>query len=63
EQISIGVAEIRVVFSSGSGRVAGCMITDGKFVKGCGIRILRNGKTIHVGVVDSLRQVKEVMKE
>ncbi|RZC43673.1 hypothetical protein C5167_036618 [Papaver somniferum] len=63
EQIPIGAAEIRAVFSSGSGRVAGCMITDGKIVKGCGIRILRNGKTIHVGVVDSLRRVKEVVKE
>ncbi|KAI3869507.1 hypothetical protein MKX03_033230 [Papaver bracteatum] len=63
EQIPIGAAEIRAVFISGSGRVAGCMITDGKIVKGCGIRILRNGKTIHVGVVDSLRQVKEVVKE
>ncbi|KAI3942926.1 hypothetical protein MKW92_018954 [Papaver armeniacum] len=39
-------AEIRAVFSSGSGRVAGCMITDGKLWKGCGIRILQNGKTI-----------------
>ncbi|KAI3965734.1 hypothetical protein MKX01_010691 [Papaver californicum] len=63
EQIPIGAAEIRAVFSSGSGRVAGCMITDGKIVKACGIRILRNGKTIHVGLVDSLRRVKEVVKE
>ncbi|XP_026431413.1 translation initiation factor IF-2, chloroplastic-like [Papaver somniferum] len=63
EQIPIGAADIRAVFSSGSGRVAGCMITDGKIVKSCGIRILRNGKTIHVGVVDSLRRVKEVVKE
>ncbi|MCL7043822.1 hypothetical protein MKW94_015628 [Papaver nudicaule] len=63
EQIPIGTAEIRQVFSSGSGRVAGCMITDGKIVKGCGIRVLRKGKPIHVGVVDSLRRVKEVVKE
>lgn len=32
-------------------------------VKGCGIRVIRNGKTVYVGVLDSLRRVKEVVKE
>lgn len=59
----IGSAEVRATFSSGSGRVAGCMVTDGKFEKGCGIRVLRKGKTVHVGVLDSLRRVKEIVKE
>ncbi|OVA08599.1 Elongation factor [Macleaya cordata] len=63
EQVPIGAAEVRQVFSSGSGRVAGCMVTEGKVVKGCGVRIVRGGKTVHVGVVDSLRRVKEIVKE
>ncbi|XP_043689991.1 translation initiation factor IF-2, chloroplastic [Telopea speciosissima] len=63
EQVPIGAAEVRATFSSGSGRVAGCMVSEGKVVKGCGVRIIRNGKTVHVGIVDSLRRVKELVKE
>ncbi|KDO44387.1 hypothetical protein CISIN_1g0017452mg [Citrus sinensis] len=63
EQVPIGSAEVRAIFSSGSGRVAGCMVSEGKLVKGCGIRVIRDGKTVHVGVLDSLRRVKENVKE
>ncbi|CAI9757141.1 unnamed protein product [Fraxinus pennsylvanica] len=63
EQVPIGSAEVRAVFSSGSGRVAGCMVTDGKIVKDSGIRVLRKGKEVHVGVLSSLRRVKELVKE
>ncbi|KAG4214021.1 hypothetical protein ERO13_A01G095300v2 [Gossypium hirsutum] len=63
EQVPIGSAEVRAVFSSGSGRVAGCMVTEGKIVDGCGICVIRNGRTVHVGVLDSLRRVKEIVKE
>ncbi|KAK6134444.1 hypothetical protein DH2020_031823 [Rehmannia glutinosa] len=63
EQVPIGLAEVRAVFSSGSGRVAGCMVTEGKIVKDCGIRVLRKGKEVHVGVLGSLKRVKEVVKE
>ena len=63
EQIKIGLAEVRATFSSGSGRVAGCMVNEGKVEKGCGIRVIRKGKEVHVGTVDSLRRVKEIVKE
>ncbi|KAL6196732.1 hypothetical protein ACLB2K_032346 [Fragaria x ananassa] len=63
EQVTIGSAEVRAIFSSGSGRVAGCMVNDGKVVKGCGIQVIRRGKVVHVGVLDSLKRVKEVVKE
>ncbi|KAK4398261.1 Translation initiation factor IF-2, chloroplastic [Sesamum angolense] len=63
EQVPIGSAEVRAVFSSGSGRVAGCMVTEGKIVKDCGIRVLRKGKEVHVGILGSLRRVKEMIKE
>lgn len=63
EQIPIGAAEVRAIFSSGSGRVAGCMVTEGKVVSGCGVRITRNRKTVYVGTLDSLRRVKEMVKE
>ncbi|CAL9145371.1 unnamed protein product [Musa hybrid cultivar] len=63
EQVPIGTADVRATFSSGSGRVAGCMITEGKVVKDCGVQVVRNGKTVHTGTIDSLRRVKEDVKE
>lgn len=63
DQVPLGAAEVRAVFSSGSGRIAGCMVTEGKVTKDCGVRVLRKGKIIYVGVVDSLRRIKEDVKE
>ncbi|KAK6915166.1 Translation initiation factor IF- 2, domain 3 [Dillenia turbinata] len=63
EQVTIGTAEVRATFSRGSGRVAGCMVSSGKVVRDCGIRVMRNGKIIFVGALDSLRRVKEIVKE
>ncbi|XP_047338350.1 translation initiation factor IF-2, chloroplastic-like [Impatiens glandulifera] len=63
EEVPIGSAQVRALFSSGSGQVAGCMVTEGRIVKDCGIRIIRKGKIVHVGVMNSLRRVKEIVKE
>ncbi|KAL3688306.1 hypothetical protein R1sor_014615 [Riccia sorocarpa] len=63
EEIPIGQAEVRAVFGSGSGRVAGCMVNEGKLVKGCGVRVMRGSKEVHKGTLDSLRRVKEMAKE
>ncbi|KAF7834710.1 translation initiation factor IF-2, chloroplastic [Senna tora] len=63
EQVTIGSVEVRATFSSGSGRVAGCMVTEGKVVKGCGIRVIHKGKIVYVGILDSLKRVKETVKE
>ena len=62
EQVKIVSAEVRAIFSAGSGHVAGCMVTEGKVVKGSGIRVVRNGKTVYVGILNSLRRVKEILK-
>ncbi|XP_071734224.1 translation initiation factor IF-2, chloroplastic [Rutidosis leptorrhynchoides] len=63
DQVPIGSVDVRAVFSSGSGRIAGCMVTEGKVTKDCGVRVLRKGKTIFVGVLNSLRRIKEDVKE
>lgn len=63
EQVQIGMAEVRAVFSSGSGRVAGCMVTEGKIVKECGIRVLRRGKEVYIGELNSIKRVKETVNE
>ncbi|XP_068656011.1 translation initiation factor IF-2, chloroplastic-like [Aristolochia californica] len=63
EKVPIGAAAVRAIFTSGSGHVAGCMVTEGKVVKGCGLQIVRKGKTVYTGTLDSLRRVKEMVKE
>lgn len=59
----IGEAEVRAVFGAGSGKVAGCMVTEGKLVKGSGLRVMRGKESVHVGTINSLRRVKELAKE
>jgi hypothetical protein len=61
--VAIGTAEVRAIFNSGSGKVAGCMVTDGKLVKGCGCKIIRAGEIVHTDNLFSLRRVKELAKE
>lgn len=63
EEVPIGTAEVRAIFNSGSGKVAGCMVTDGKLVKGCGCKVVRHNEVIHTGTLYSLRRVKEIAKE
>ncbi|CAM6092922.1 unnamed protein product [Calypogeia fissa] len=63
EEIPLGQAEVRAVFGSGSSRVAGCMVTEGKLTKDCGLKVMRKGSAVYTGVLDSLRRVKELAKE
>lgn len=63
EEVPIGEADVRAVFGAGSGKVAGCMVTEGKLVKGSGIRVMRGKESLHVGTINSLRRVKELAKE
>ncbi|KAK1424032.1 hypothetical protein QVD17_19343 [Tagetes erecta] len=46
DQVPIGSADVRAVFRSGSGWIAGCMVTEGKVTQDCGVRIQRKGKTV-----------------
>eukprot|EP00252_Welwitschia_mirabilis_P002524 TRINITY_DN1248_c0_g1_i1.p1 TRINITY_DN1248_c0_g1~~TRINITY_DN1248_c0_g1_i1.p1 ORF type:complete len:978 (+),score=255.63 TRINITY_DN1248_c0_g1_i1:443-3376(+) len=63
ENVSLGTAEVKAVFSSGSGFVAGCLVTQGKVTKECGVTVIRKGKIVHKGILTSLRRVKEDVKE
>lgn len=60
---SLGVAQVRAVFSVGKGAVAGCYVQSGKVVRNRFIRVLRDSKIIYNGNLDSLRRVKEDVKE
>lgn len=60
----LGYAEIRQVFTiTGSGKIAGCMITSGTVKRGCKVRLIRDNVVIHEGDLKSLRREKEEVKE
>ncbi len=60
----LGYAEIRKVFDiTKTGKVAGCMITEGLVKRGCGVRLLRDGVVIHQGELSQLKRFKDDVRE
>ena len=60
----IGSAEIRTKFlASKIGTVAGCMITAGIVRRGARVRILRDHVIVYTGEVESVRRIKEDVRE
>lgn len=60
----VGEAEIRQLFKvSKVGKVAGCLVKEGKIERSHRIRILRNGLAIYEGKLASLKRFKEDVKE
>jgi translation initiation factor IF-2 len=59
----LGQAEVRAIFPVGRGAVAGCYIQSGKLVRNCKLRVRRGGKVIYEGVLDSLKRMKEDVRE
>jgi translation initiation factor IF-2 len=64
EEVTVGSAEVRQTFKySKLGVIAGCFVTSGKFVRGAGLRIFREGNKVYEGKVESLKRFKEDVKE
>jgi translation initiation factor IF-2 len=60
----IGSAEIRQVFvASKIGTIAGCMVTDGIVRRSAKLRLLRDNVVIYTGELDSLKRMKDDVKE
>jgi translation initiation factor IF-2 len=60
----LGYAEIRQVFNiTKTGKVAGCMITDGLVKRGTGVRLLRDNVVIHSGELTQLKRFKDDVRE
>jgi translation initiation factor IF-2 len=59
----LGRAEVRAVFTLPRGVIAGCMVSDGKIVRGAKARLMRESAPVWEGTVRSLRRVKEDVKE
>jgi translation initiation factor IF-2 len=60
----IGMAEIRTVFvASKIGTVAGCMVTSGHVNRSAHFRLLRDNVVIYTGELDSLKRLKDDVRE
>ena len=60
----IGMAEIRTVFvASKIGTVAGCMVTNGQVTRSSKFRLLRDNVVIYTGDIDSLKRLKDDVRE
>ncbi len=59
-----GQAEVRDTFVVPKiGTVAGCMVTDGKVIRGGLARIIRDGVIVYTGKISSLKRFKDDVKE
>ncbi len=60
----IGSAEIRTVFvASKIGTVAGCMVTSGQVTRSAHFRLLRDNVVIYTGEIDTLKRLKDDVRE
>ena len=60
----LGYADIREVFNiTKTGKVAGCMITEGQVKRGAKVRLLRDDVVIHDGMLKTLRRFKDEVRE
>ncbi|MCI4626215.1 MAG: translation initiation factor IF-2 [Candidatus Magnetoovum sp. WYHC-5] len=61
----LGTAEVRQLFViSRLGTIAGCMVTDGVIQRASeGIRVIRDNIVVHDGKINSLKRVKDDVKE
>ncbi len=58
-----GQADVRDVFKIPKGLVAGCVVVDGKLVRGGLVRVIREGVVLYEGELTSLKRFKDDVKE
>ncbi|MDY0121906.1 MAG: translation initiation factor IF-2 [Sulfurimonas sp.] len=58
-----GQAEVRDTFKSPKGMVAGCVVVDGKLVRGGLVRVIRDGVVAYEGELTSLKRFKDDVEE
>lgn len=64
KEVILGHAEVRQTYKvSHTGTVCGCYVLEGKIVRNCQVRVLRDSIVIHEGTLASLRRFKDDVKE
>ncbi|MBK5110650.1 MAG: translation initiation factor IF-2 [Thermoleophilia bacterium] len=60
---TLGEAEIREVFKASKvGRIAGCVVTEGRISREANVRLVREGTVVWTGKLDSLRRFKDAVQ-
>ncbi len=59
----LGQVEVRAVFQAGRGNIAGCYVLSGKALRNCSIRVQRKGQVVYDGSLDSLKRIKDDVRE
>jgi translation initiation factor IF-2 len=59
----LGQTQVRAVFPVGRGAVAGCYVQEGKLQRNCRVRVRRGDAVIFEGILDSLKRMKEDVRE
>jgi translation initiation factor IF-2 len=62
-EINTGQAEVRNTFKAPKGMVAGCVVVEGKLIRGGLVRVIRSGVVIHEGELTSLKRFKDDVEE
>ncbi len=61
---TVGEAEVKQTFKASKvGRIAGCIVTQGKAVRSASVRLIREGTVIWTGELASLRRFKDNVQE
>jgi translation initiation factor IF-2 len=64
KEVFLGYATIKQVFNiSKQGKVAGCLVTEGKVERGAKVRLLRDKTVIHEGTLAILKRFKDDVRE
>lgn len=64
EEVVLGQAEVRKTYKvSKVGTIAGCMVIDGKIIRDCNVRLIRDGIVIYTGKLGSLKRFENDAKE
>jgi len=59
----VGAAEIRAIFTVSKTNIAGCMVTSGTVRRSSRVRLLRENVVVYTGELDSLRRMKDDVRE
>ena len=63
-ETTVGQAEVRKIFKvSRVGTIAGCYVKEGKLARDAKIKVIRDGKLVYEGKLDSLKRFKDDVRE
>ncbi len=63
QEVQEGVAQVRQVFEIRRGKVAGCVVNDGRIRRGSMTRVMRGTEIVYEGPISTLRRFRDEVRE